>query len=415
MKPATYARPVTADHDWDDYYQWSDSEREEYAEDLEKASKALDGLGDFKGAKFLSDLAGRALRSRKVKPIWSDAQQRWLDSLIKKVQLSTPEGREVAKELAEQARKEREEIKKQQQQQVVVQDLDTVVKERFAEIQGTIKSAGSTLRAHGWAPSSKAYRSLGNSSFRTTGANFTKEEGSLEWALAVVGRTGVDGGKVAVEFSALGSCSYPDAWRPRGGTTERFGKEKGYNEPDWVRVREGDALPKALQAVLADVLDDADKLEKKATDVVTKQTLEVIAQLEKDLGALPPEAEKIKATTQRGILVTRADLESLQAMRRKTAHMPTRVMLRHLYGAAPKRNAPDSIVKFLVDKIGVPLGIARRIGDAVYRGRDLDSLSTQQGWPVEESGKGDLKLKGDKDEISLFTLSTFRTQPIPAY
>lgn len=85
-----------------------------------------------------------------------------------------------------------------------------------------------------------------------------------------------------------------------------------------------------------------------------------------------------------------------------------RVVARYLIARAPERNSPETIETWLEHNIGIAKGLARRIADAVYRGRNLLALAVQQGWPVEND-----KLVGAKDEISLYALATFRTAPLP--
>ena len=77
-----------------------------------------------------------------------------------------------------------------------------------------------------------------------------------------------------------------------------------------------------------------------------------------------------------------------------------------------KKSKIDRLAKFIRDKTGVGIGVAKDMADAVIRNRDLDRLAHQKGWPASnghiEGPKGNLSFKDVKQE-----LETTKTASMP--
>jgi len=61
-----------------------------------------------------------------------------------------------------------------------------------------------------------------------------------------------------------------------------------------------------------------------------------------------------------------------------------------------KQHKIDRLMEVIRDATGISRGIAEDIADAVVRGRNLDALSIQKNWPVDDGF-----LKGPSGQLSL--------------
>jgi hypothetical protein len=65
-----------------------------------------------------------------------------------------------------------------------------------------------------------------------------------------------------------------------------------------------------------------------------------------------------------------------------------RVAARYAFKHEPKekkQSKVDRITKMLRDTTGLSRGVAESIADALVRGRDVEGLAIQKGWPLEDS------------------------------
>lgn len=334
MTTESYARPVTA-HDWDDYYYWSDSERRRYCENLDHLAEELENLGDHKGAGFVMSLSERAGRSRKYQPIWSPAQQRWLDSLFKKVQMSTPEGRELARKMQEERKRIDEEVERRQEefkrQFKLEKDLQPQIEPALEEAMQAIKKTASRLRAHGFEPSSDepegAHSIRGRHRVgKTGGILFEKHENPLDWKLSVIAHVYVGKEKIEFEVGGYGSIHSPIGYRGlRGSTIYSFGRGSDDLSPRMRPVTRN--LASDLADVISDILNEGEEAEAKITKDLLKEDRLMLGWLEED-GLMTPDFERVKQRVERGIPMTREEREALQTARKKTA--AARVASRYL-------------------------------------------------------------------------------------
>ncbi len=61
-----------------------------------------------------------------------------------------------------------------------------------------------------------------------------------------------------------------------------------------------------------------------------------------------------------------------------------------------KQNRVDRVMRLVRDQTGLSRGISEDIVDALVRGRDVEGLALQKGWPIEEG-----KIVGPSGEMSL--------------
>lgn len=61
-----------------------------------------------------------------------------------------------------------------------------------------------------------------------------------------------------------------------------------------------------------------------------------------------------------------------------------------------KKHKVDRLAKAIREAIGISKGVAADIADAVVRGRDLDALAVQKGWPINDRGE----VEGSRGSLS---------------
>lgn len=66
-----------------------------------------------------------------------------------------------------------------------------------------------------------------------------------------------------------------------------------------------------------------------------------------------------------------------------------------------KQTKVDRLSQEIRDKTGLSKRISEDVADAIVRGRNLDALTLQKGWPVNEDGH----LTGPNGHLDLSTLS----------
>lgn len=410
MTTETYTRIA---HDWDDYYQWSDSERIAYFESLEEAAEDVEKLGDWKGAQFLRDLANKAARSRKYQPIWSPAQQRWLDSLFKKVQMSTPEGRELARKMQEERKRIDEEVKRRQEeikrQLKLEKDLRPQIEPALEEAMQAIKKTASLLRAHGFEPSSDepegahSLRGL-HGEGRTGGILFEKHENPLDWKLSIIAHVYVGKEKIEFEVGGYGSIHSPIGYRGlRGGTIHSFGRGSDYLRPRMRPVTRN--LASDLADVISDILNEGEEAEAKITKDLLKEDRLMLGWLEED-GLMTPDFERVKQRVERGIPMTREEREALHTARKKTA--AARVASRHLLKIAFEYSEKPKTKKTRIEKLLRAIGIKSKAEDiadkiVVKKGDpdEIERLNRQKGWELILEGT---KIIGPGGTLDLATV-----------
>jgi hypothetical protein len=395
MTPESYARTA---HDWDDYYHWSDSERHAYVESLEHAAEAVEKLGDWKGASFLRDLATRASRSRKVQPIWSDAQNRWLNTLLKKVQMSTPEGREKAQKEQDTRRLE---LERRKQEDVAREQLTPKVAERLNEFEAAITKLKARIQAYGY--SLKRFNNDGSYSCR---ADFERKEDDLSWWIVIECRAKVDGKTIDSQFSIGGGIHYFVPFYPMEGQSKRkeFGERGNYFQPKEHHVPIESPLLPAMNSALENVLDEGEKAEDKVLEEMSKSVLEMIAGIGDKLPEAAQDIKRWESSAKRKLPISRDEAQKLkgywfQADRMgRTAH---RVVGRYLVKTAGPRVAFEykekpatkkSRIEKLLRAVGVSKEKAGDIADKIVSKhgdiKELARLAIQKSWPVTfEDGK----------------------------
>lgn len=106
-------------------------------------------------------------------------------------------------------------------------------------------------------------------------------------------------------------------------------------------------------------------------------------------------------------------LDEVRALKRKLLDklhrdraMAQQVAARFAFKYVPKekkQHKVERLAKLIRDKTGLSRGVAEDIVDAIIRKRDIEGLSRQKKWPIEEGeivgSKGRLTLRAVRDQL----------------